>query len=135
MTFLKFCFRVLVGLGVFVLFGGKGAFEFLVLAVVCTAGLGLIAVIPGAYLLGLLCTIWFIPFGNRRKEPEKNEDSSTEWKCSLSERNAIGKFISEAEAKGADWQTIQDDLIEAGWNAALVNRVRERMRTRKEYDY
>jgi predicted lipid-binding transport protein (Tim44 family) len=128
----KFCLRVLVGTLVICLFGGAGM---LAMAVICTAGVGLIVVIPAAYLIGLVCTIWFIPFGSKREEQEGQNRKPPEqhhaqparvgWKCSPQGRSALLDYIAAAEAKGQEWQTIRADLMGAGWAAEIVDNARE----------
>lgn len=129
----KFCLRVTVGIGVYLLFGGKDAIGVLVMSVVCTAGLGLIVVLPAAYLIGLVCTIWFIPFGNRagRAEEKLNQGRNYEPTMesgksrSLAELNSLRSFIEAADAKGRDWNSIRNELIDAGWDSKTIERVRE----------
>ena len=127
----KFCLRVAVGIGLFLLFGGNDAFGVLVMSVVCTAGVGLIVVVPAAYLLGLVCTIWFIPFGMRGEEPA--EDRSAERpgantpeprrSHSLAESSSLREYAVAADAQGRDWNSIRDELLRAGWDPDAVERL------------
>ena len=137
----KFCLRVFVGTLVICLFGGAGV---LAMAVICTAGVGLIVVIPAAYLIGLLCTIWFIPFGSNgeeeegqsRKSPERRnaQPSKVGWKCSPQGRSALQDYIAGAEAKGQEWQSIRADLIGLGWAAETVDHAGRVLGLIKEHD-
>lgn len=109
MAFLKFIFRTFVGL--LVIFVGLsmflGKFEdaacLLAAAVICTAGLGLIVIIPVSYMLGLAITIWWIPFG----------DSKRPGTSALFTRNsAFGRAI-ESYVRDARRDGIPDELIKA----------------------
>jgi hypothetical protein len=123
----KFCLRVLVGTLVICLFGGAGM---LAMAVICTAGVGLIVVIPATYLIGLACTIWFIPYGSKSAESEEQrqqfverrhaEPSKVGWKCSMQGRSALQDYIAAAEAKGQEWETIRAELIRLGWDEQTI---------------
>ena len=140
----KFCLRVFVGLVVFVLIGRGDALGMLFMAVVCTAGVGLIVVIPAAYLIGLLCTIWFIPFGNRDKEPKEGSPQSPErhptepakvgWKYSKQGRSALHDYIGGASSKGQEWQAVRSDLIGLGWDAEIVDKAGRDLGLIKEND-
>ena len=137
----KFCLRVLVGTLVICLFGGAGV---LAMAVICTAGVGLIVVIPATYLIGLLCTIWFIPFGDRREVTEEQKRQSPErrqaqpvrvgWKCSPAGRSALQDYITGVAAKGQEWQATRADLIGLGWDAETVDNARMGLGTMREHD-
>ena len=59
----KFCVRVFVGLIAATVVSLGKVLPVIFLTVVCTAGAGLLVVLPAAYLIGLLVTIWFVPFG------------------------------------------------------------------------
>jgi hypothetical protein len=128
----KFCLRVTVGIGVFLLFGGENAGELLAMAVICTLGLGLIVIIPAAYLIGLVCTIWFVPFGNRSKNAVEKQPRDRTWAGSpetgkshtLAELESLRVFVDAADAKGRDWQSIRNELLAAGWDSVTVERVR-----------
>lgn len=130
----KFCLRVAVGIGLFLLFGGSDAAGMLAMAVVCTAGVGLIVVIPAAYLIGLICTIWFIPFGSGQEKTPGfktskpiNAPSTVSGKLhSIRELNSLLAFVLAADAKGRDWISIRDELLGAGWDAETVERIRIR---------
>lgn len=137
----KFCLRVLVGTLVICLFGGAGV---LAMAVVCTYGIGLIVVVPAAYLIGLFCTIWFIPFGNRSKD-SKGQNLQSPDRLNVQPTNAglkhsphgcsaLHDYIAGAESKGQDWQDIRTDLIEMGWAAEMVDTARKGLGQIKKHD-
>lgn len=138
----KFCLRVLVGTLVVCLFGGAGV---LAAAVICTAGVGLIVVIPGTYLVGLLCTIWFIPFGDRREDskeqdrrspqPNHEQPAKVEAKHSLQRLSALQAYVAAAEATGRDWDTIRQELISAGWDEQTIASAWWRLNQIEENDY
>ena len=129
----KFCLRVFVGIVVFLLFGGKDAVGMLAMAVICTAGVGLIVVIPAAYLIGLICTIWFVPFGSKKKNAKVGPPNSAAirhgqpaqlvWKISSAERVALKEFIEAARGKGESSDMIRRDLLRMGWDEESVNQV------------
>lgn len=137
----KFCLRVLVGTLVICLFGGAGL---LAMAVICTAGVGLIVVIPATYLIGLLCTIWFIPYGNKGAESKEQRQQFVErrhaepakvgWKCSMQGHSALQDYIAAAEAKGQEWETIRDELIGLGWDKKTITSARWRLGTIQKDD-
>jgi hypothetical protein len=137
----KFCLRVLVGTLVICLFGGAGM---LAMAVICTAGVGLIVVVPAAYLIGLVCTIWFIPFGSKREEQEGQNRKPPEqhhaqpakvgWNCSPQGRSALQDYIVAAEAKGQEFETIRDELIRLGWDEQTIVSVWWRCGTKQKDD-
>ena len=130
----KFCLRVAAGIGVFLIFGGNDAMTVLVMSVICTMGLGLIVVLPAAYLVGLICTIWFIPFGRRTEkavddttaERASAQPSETGKSYSLAELESLLSFVEAAEAKGRDWISIRNELLESGWDANSVERMMRR---------
>jgi len=131
-----------VGLVVFVVLGGKDGLQFLVLAVVCTAGAGLVVVIPGAYLIGLLCTIWFIPYGNRAiaqgGEPllDGRENRSRGGNGKPSSRiSALGDYIGAAEARGEKWEGIREELIRLGWDEKTIALARGQADPKQEWDF
>lgn len=134
----KFCFRVFVGVLAAALFSGGKAMPVIAMAVICTAGVGLIVVLPAAYLIGLVCTIWFIPYGEGAwsySEKTKAEGDAPNATRNLPSRAALSEYIASAEAKGQDWETIKADLIRSGWQVETVTNARDIAHGRKIYEY
>jgi hypothetical protein len=118
----KFCLRVAVGIAVFLVFGGKDALGVLVMTVVCTAGVGLLIVIPAAYLLGLVLTIWFIPFGRRKDKEGPEENSGKTGQARPSHVNtALRDYIRAAGDRDQDWESIRRELLKSGWDEQAVD--------------
>ena len=123
----KFCIRVGVGLVVAGLFGGTDALTVIFALVVCTLGLGLIVVLPGLYLIGLLCTIWFLPIGRSTAsagtQPPPANPATTltavEGGSTLTRRRqvALADFLAGCVQRGYRWEEVETMLDRSGWSA------------------
>ena len=115
---------------------GQAAFQALAMLVICTLGAGLIVAIPAAYLIGLVCTIWFVPFGKEKNTglgfvtsppPLPRTDAPVPL--------ALSDFIALAVKKGRGWNSIREQCRDAGWSEEVVNAAFEAIQARKRYDY
>ena len=128
----KFLLRIFVGIIVATLVSAGKVLQLIAVAVVCTAGVGLIVVLPAAYLIGLVCTIWFIPFGEGSWEYDKRTDVKD---SSLGRSTLLSNYIESAAAKGQDQGTIKADLIQIGWPEETVNAALKIKPATKDYNY
>jgi hypothetical protein len=127
----KFLFRVTAGLGVAMLFSGGKVLELILVAVVCTAGAGLLVVVPAAYLIGLVCTIWFIPFGSgewsyKQRRAEKDLALGEPFSRARSTA-AIVRYLRSSELKGERPEEADANLLHAGWSAEEIRIARRAM--------
>lgn len=148
MSFLKFCFRVLVGVFVAGAMTGGSAWGFIAVAVICTGGLGLIVVLPAAYAVGLLCTIWFVPMGSgsrsravARKEAAQEEKATAALQeaaqAETAQRSAattdswhtrrlasLARYIAASAARGEPWEVTKVNLELNGWTKGMIEHAR-----------
>ena len=122
MKFGKFLLRTIVGglVGVIVwsALGGPNAMQTLALAIICTCGLSLIVIIPIAYLIGLLCTFWFIPIEG---EPEGggtlNSGTPEVGTITYIQRASLERYIQNQLKTGKNIETIREDCgLIGGWS-------------------
>lgn len=136
MKFGKFLLRTIVGgiVGIIFLnaFGGPNAMQALGLAILCTAGLSLIVIIPVAYLIGLLCTIWFLPFGEEPEIPPRNSSSTKEDAGGYIQRKALEIFIQNQINRRKDWESIRNECRSAGWSENAIQDAFDAIKTQKE---
>jgi hypothetical protein len=123
MKFRNFLIRVFSGLAVATvvaaLFGrAQDLYNFLILSVICTGGLGLIAIIPGAYLIGLLVTIWWIPLSSTPRTPSRQP--------SRPPSEVLLNYARAAAANGQSASSLAAELREAGWKE---HRIRQALDT------
>lgn len=128
----KFCVRTAVGLAI-----GMGilllnmeideAIGMLLVVVICTAGLSLLIIIPVAYVVGLIVTIWFIPMGGKKWSysttgrepppiPHQKQNKQTP------KNRVLLKFIEESQNQGKNFNQIEAELIQTGWPEEEVHR-------------
>ncbi len=130
----KFLLRMLIGAGVITLCTAGMAPLYLLALIVCSQGKGvplaILLAIPSCYLAGLLCSIWFIPFGpgpesyskRRALAAKKNERKDGLMKA------AIENYIAKALEKGMDKTDIFSQLIHNGWADSEINAAYEAVR-------
>ena len=129
----KFLLRMLVGAFVVTVVTAGKAPLYLLALIICTDGKGvpvaILLSIPICYFAGLLCTIWFIPFGGEKgSESEIREMEAERAKMKTKNpanvpytaqndfmREAIVNYISNALAKGMDPAAIRAELTRNGW--------------------
>jgi hypothetical protein len=134
----KFCFRtfvgIVLGLAMGGLVGGRDFMQGLALAIICTAGISLIVILPACYLIGLAATIAFIPWGSTpwsyaEKEAEERRlarraplQGRTPVDISSLPRaeRALATYAARASQLGETPATIERRLLDAGWSPQLV---------------
>jgi hypothetical protein len=120
----KFILRSFVGLVVGMLVAimlyGEDAIRALFLMVVCTGGLSLIVIIPVAYLIGLLCTFWYLPFGKEKTPtPARRHARPAQGTALAAESKAqLVQYIEAAIRNQHDKPTILGQCLKAGWSRA-----------------
>lgn len=138
--FLKGLFRTMagavVGLTMGSLVGGNEFLSSLALAIICTAGLSLLVILPACYLIGLVATIWFVPWGRTawsygekeaqarleaRRVPLQGRSPVDLDSLPRAER-AIAAFAMKAFTSGETLANIERRLEQAGWSADLIRR-------------
>ena len=116
----KFCFRVFVGLVAAIVISGGAIIPTIVMTVVCTMGIGLIVVLPAAYLIGLVITIAFVPFGTGgwryRKHPVAAAEKPLEPRIT-----GLAVYIAKMLRADIPWKTCRKELIQCGWTDSEVD--------------
>jgi hypothetical protein len=133
MWFGKFVLRTIVGLIVAIVLSGGQALGLIMVAVVCTAGLGLIVVVPAAYLIGLVCTIWFIPFGNKDHPTKKNIPRIPRDEVPYN-RAALATFVSNSLKKGRDWESVRTTCLNSGWPEDILKETYDKVQAERSGD-
>ncbi len=130
----KFLLRVFAGLlAATVVTGGK-ALIVAGLTIYCTAGLGLLIVLPVAYLIGLVCTIWFIPFGKDTGKTTEGIHVLPNARASLSARAALEGFVHSRLKRGASREMVYELCLRAGWSEEVINAAFEAVQVKKRED-
>ena len=126
----KFVLRTIVGVIVYLVVGtiftGNAAGQLLAVTVICTAGIGLIIVIPVCYAIGAICTFWFIPFEEgRAQQTRRASPGKTLPKAAASEtrkavvtsrsQSALEEYMASELSRGMAWHTIHQQCLRAGW--------------------
>jgi len=126
----KFILRTFVGgvVGVILLnlIGGPNAMSALGLAIICTAGLSLIVIIPIAYIIGLICTVWWLPI-----EDAEGVNSGTLTSIAPEigtityiQRASLEKYIRNQLKNGKDIEAIRLDCRSiGGWSDENIDDV------------
>jgi len=152
----KFLMRTFVGMLVaFPIFLASGVYQgdglsggnplmFLLVLIICTCGLSLLVIIPACYLIGLVCTIWFVPFGKphsshgrRRRHSNEMSGSSKELRHPPGSRtyDAFIEYVAWATKRGLSREQIRAHCVAAGWPEAVVDTEIEAVNKQKPYDY
>jgi len=121
----KFVLRTFVGLVVYLIIGslvaGQSALTALFMLVVCTAGAGLIVAIPAAYLIGLVCTIGFIPLEDDTQSGVSNSRALPNPDTTSLSRAALERFVDDCLEHGRKRDSIRAECLRAGWSEDLIN--------------
>ena len=109
-----------VGMLVAIMLYGTDAIRGLYLLVFCTLGLSLLVIIPVAYLIGLLCTFWFIPFGKEKTSPPALRHARPAQGTALAagSKAQLVQYIEAAVRNQHDKPTILGQCLKAGWSEA-----------------
>ena len=101
---------------------------------VCTMGVGLVLLIPVAYLIGLLLTVWWIPFLGPVREARKGRGLSSSDPAQEGNSQSAGNasppplprqarieqslqnFVAAATSNGMDADETAGQLRDAGWD-------------------
>jgi len=131
--FLRTIVGLIVGVSIGAVITGQNMLAVLVMAIICTCGLSLIVIIPVAYLIGLLCTFWFLPFAG---EPEGggtlNSGTPEVGTTSYIQRAALEKFIKNHLKRGNDLESIRNVCRSEGWSEDSIQDAIDAIQTQKE---
>ena len=145
----NFVLRTFVGVIVYLVVGtmvaGSAAGQLLAVTVICTAGVGLVVVIPACYLIGLLCTVWFIPFEEDHQfQPTKRAISGnvppsgagSEKRTIVSERSqtALEDYMVAELSRGMVWYTVHNQCVSAGWPEDAIKAAYEMAKRRSFHE-
>jgi hypothetical protein len=120
MSGLKFIFRTVVGLVVLlvVLSISSGSPEEILMtlfaAVVCTLGLGMIVIVPVSYMVGLLLTIWWLPFGDKKTTRRPGSSSSISLNDNSPYQLALQDYMQKSKSAGVAEEKIKKLCTENG---------------------
>jgi hypothetical protein len=137
--FEKFLLRTGVGLVAYLIIGslisGLAAFQFLGVLVICTAGVGLIVVIPACYLIGLMCTIWFIPLGEKDRSPASGTSKTQPPSAGARAQEALEGYILAGLRRGKTPASIREQCLQAGWAENVIRTALESAEHRQKHFY
>jgi len=109
---------------------GVDALSALVFLVICTGGLSLLVIIPACYLIGLLLTFLFIPFGKpHSSRPHRSTRSDESRRIPMELRhppgspthNAFVDYVAWAVEKGRTREQIRAHCVVGGWPEMVVD--------------
>lgn len=116
--------------------GISNMFGFIAASIICTGGLGLLAWIPGWYLVGALTVFIYRSLGSRLEDRQKLQGTRPhQQRHPLNPKLiAAGEYIRQARDKGNKDREIADNLRLNGWESSTIDQAFDYLRWKSGLD-